>query len=169
MTLDPEKYSRAVPVPVIHHPEVAFDMTGGRGADPGMTRVVPVPVIHHPEIAFDMTAPRPTEPRLALNLRVRPEAPPADVTRDLLSVYAALNRYEVRLGGGGLTPDEARSDLSAAGGEVRLTLTPVDPAGAADRLAKLAEAVNGDGPAVPRELLTGRSFVACRVELPPAA
>jgi hypothetical protein len=53
---------------------------------------------------------------------------------------------------------------------IRLVLTPADPAGAADRLAKLAAAVNGAAdPALPAALLTGRSFGRCAAELRTAA
>jgi hypothetical protein len=160
MTPEPEP-SRLVPVPVTHHPEVVFDMTGGRGVDPQMTRLVPVPVTHFPEVTIEMTA----VPSLLLTLRVRPGASAADAGADVIRVWKVLSDYDRTLRGRGLTTGGAVDD----GDLIRLTLTPVDPAGAADRLAKLAAAVNDGDPAVPREVLTGRSFVACRAELPPAA
>jgi hypothetical protein len=162
MTFDPKNLGRAVPVPVHHFPAVEFDMTAGRGVDPGMARAVPVPVHHFPAVEFDMTA---GVPSLALTLRRRPDADPAFVEADVRAVWDAVNAFDRSLGGMGLAP----VNVVEGGDVIRLTFTPADPAGAADRLAKLAAAVNEGHPAVPREVLTGRSFLACTAELPPAA
>lgn len=157
-----DKYSRAVPVRVNHLPEVVFDASGGRPADANAPRVVPGPTVIFPEQSFDMTPP----PALALTFRLRTDASPAAVAVDLFAVWKVLNEYELRLRGSGLTPGEARDEQTADGTVIRLVLTPADPTGAADRLAKLVAVVNETAdPAVPKDVFTGRSFDRCEAIL----
>ena len=63
---------------------------------------------------------------LALTLHLRAGAAAAAVAVDLMSVYRALNDYDRRLRGSGLTPGEARDEQTADGPVIRLVLTPAD-------------------------------------------
>jgi hypothetical protein len=47
---------------------------------------------------------------------------------------------------------------------VRLVMTAAEAEGAADRLAKVRDAINGER-AIPKDRLTGGSVVACSAEL----
>lgn len=156
-----EKYGRTEIAPINLLPPMECEFYYGGPAPPGLGRtetpinVLPEWVVHMPE---------PT-PALTLTLRLRPDATAAGVAVDLFGVWRALDGYERSLRGGGLSPGEARDEQTADGTVIRYVLTAVNPVGAADRLARLAEAVNaGADPAVPREVLTGRSFAACGVE-----
>jgi hypothetical protein len=80
-----------------------------------------------------------------------------------------LDRYEISLGGMGLTPNEAESDLAATNGMLKLVLTATQSAGAASRLARLAAAVNESDTPLQRDTLAGRSFAECKAEVRIAA
>ena len=141
------------------------DFLDGRPLPPGLGQTeTPVNIL--PTCEIDMGEPLPAGPALALTFRHRTGAEPAAVTLDLLAAYAAPNRFEISLGGSGLAPNEAGTDLTAANGVVRLVLRATEPAGAADRVARLAAAVNGapPDPALPAAGTVGRSFVACEAE-----
>jgi hypothetical protein len=157
-----DELNRAVPVPMHVLPEVVCDMTGGRGVDPDMNRAVPVPTAILPEAVFAMPQPA----VLTVTLSLKPGADVGHAIVDGATLIEALSRYERELGGQGLHPVPSEPTEPD---RVRIVLNPAAPNGAADRLAKLAAAINQGDPAVPREVLTGRSFVACTAELPPAA
>lgn len=148
------------PIRLLEVADFDFFDGGPVAANLGRTEV---PVQLLPECAFDGAEPSPV---LVLRLDVRPGADPVAVTFDLFAAYAALNRYEMSLGGSGLTPDEAGSDLSASGGAVRLALRATATGGAAERLAKVVAAVNG---AVFESARANRSFGDWKAALQTAA
>lgn len=162
MNPDPKKYGRAEIAPVNMLEPITFDFFDGQPLPPGLGQTeTPVNVL--PEWTIDMGEPAAT-PALDVTFQVRPGADLELVTFDLFAAYAALNRYEISLGGSGLTPDEKRSALKAAEGVVRLVLTPSnasDPAGTATRLAAVAGLVNRNE----RPFLLERSFVACAADV----
>lgn len=77
--------------------------------------------------------------RLALDFGTGDDLPDlTDVPREAKGFLDGLSRYEATAGGRGLTLTAAECDP----GRVTLTLTPKDPAGSADRLRRVAEALN---------------------------
>jgi hypothetical protein len=76
-----------------------------------------------------------------LELTVADTNGPAPVRERVRKLLAALNDYETALGGAGVAVREA-----VAAGTVTFTLTPNDPAGAADRLPRLAAVLAGAVP-----------------------
>jgi hypothetical protein len=139
MTPD-RKYGRTIFAPVHVLPEWTIDMFEGQALPPGLGKTE-VPVNPLPELVFDM---EPTEAVLAfqLNVRLRPNAVPLEIGRDLFLLYAAVNQLELNYGGAGFTPDDATTDVAPADGIIRVTLKPTDPYGAADRLAKVVSTIN---------------------------
>jgi hypothetical protein len=125
-------------------PEVAYDMTGGVGVDPAMTRAVPVPTVVLPEVVYDMT-----QPALRLTVRFRADPPPGpgEAAGDVL----ALSAHLTRLYGDGLAAGEP---TAADATTVELVFRSAAD-GAADRLARLAAAVNA------AEVPLGRTVAAC--------
>lgn len=167
MTPDPEKYGRTEIAPIHMLEPAAFDFFDGQPPPPGLGQTeTPVNIL--PAFEIDMGEPA-TTPTLVLTFKLRPDATAATIGADLVRAWRVLSDYERSLNGYGLNPGEASDERTPDGDVIRWVLTAANPAGAANRLAKLAEAVNTADPAVPKDALAGRSFDACRAELRTAA
>lgn len=162
MSTEPARgQTEAEPIRLLEAAE--FDFFDGAEPPAGLGRT-DTPVRLLSECVCDGADPVPV---LVLRLDVRPGADPAAVAFDALAAYAALNRYEISLGGSGLTPDESLSDLSASDGAVRLGLRAAG-AGAAERLARVVAAVNAADAALTSAGLA-RSFGEWKAALQTAA
>lgn len=167
MNPDPNKHGRTEigPIHVLGPFEIDFSAGQALPPDLGQTET-PVNIL--PAFEIDMSQPV-EDPKLVLTFKLRPDATAATVGADLVRAWRALSDYERSLNGYGLNPGEASDERTPDGDVIRWVLTAANPAGAANRLAKLAEAVNTADPAVPKDALAGRSFGACRAELRTAA
>jgi len=127
--------------PVHILPRLEWDMSEGQTlpADLGETWI---PVTFLPEQSFDL---QPSLPVLTLQLKLhlRDQTPPGELALDLFRLYTAVNRLELSQARAGLTPYDASCDLIPTGGTMRVSFTPIDPTGAAERLTTLAETING--------------------------
>jgi hypothetical protein len=70
-------------------------------------------------------------------------------------LVSALSRQEQELGGAGLTLTEARVEPGA----IRLTLSPIDRAGSAERVRRVADQVNAAGAPLPPGVTAARADV----------
>jgi hypothetical protein len=131
-------YGRTEPGPVHILPELLFDLSEGESlpANLGQTEV---PVVVLPEVVFDLL-PKPV-PSLQLTVFLRPEATPGQVALDLFRLYTAMNQLELTHRGAGLAPDDASSEGTPSNGMMRITFKPVEPDGAAERLAAIVTAI----------------------------
>lgn len=146
---------------------VELDFSDGESPGPNLGRTG-TPINIFADWFLDGTEPA-AAPTLVLTFRLRPGANPSAVTFDLFAAFAGLNRYEISLGGRGLVPDEARSDLAPTGDMLRLALTATEPAGSVDRLAQLAAVVNGREASTISGTFVTRSFGSCEAALHAAA
>lgn len=108
-------------------------------------------------------SPNPTGAALRLTFRMSPGATAEATAADLKLAFDALSEYEIRLGGRGLVESGTTADADG----LRLVLVARHPPGAADRLRKLVEALNGD--TTGKALVPGRAFASCVAELTNAA
>jgi hypothetical protein len=166
--LPSRKYGRAVAVSAALLPELVFDLSaGGTSAVPIGKTETPVNIL--PELVFDPHAAEPA-PALQLSVFVRPQATPGEVALDLFRFVEAVNQLDLTFRGTGLTPDDALCEAAPTGERMRIVLRPRGPEGAADRLAQLAEAINGGKhPAVPLQGPNYRSIERCEAKVLPAA
>lgn len=115
------------------------------------------PVRVLPELAGELVPP----PEVMLTLWVRPDATPGAVGADLFAVWKALDEFDRDQKGAGLRPGDVRSEKTAEGEVIRMALL-VAGTGAAERLIRLRDAVNGaagaNGP------WAGRSFLKWAAE-----
>jgi hypothetical protein len=162
------KYGRAVAVSAIPLPELVFDLSeGGAPVTPHGKTETPVNIL--PELVFDLHAGEPT-PALQLNLFLRLQATPGEVALDLFRFVEAVNQLDLTFRGTGLTPDDALCQAAPTGEKMRIVLRPRGPEGAADRLARLAAAINAKAdPAVPMQRLSYRSIERWEATVLPSA
>ena len=117
-------------------PEWTFDVSEVQPLPPGLGKTeTPVHVL--PEFTENLPLAAPI-PVLQLLLFLQPGAKAADVASDLVRLWKAINDLELSYQGAGLTPGDATS----IDGAVRLIFQPTDPAGAAERLARLVSTIN---------------------------
>ncbi len=60
---------------------------------------------------------------------------------DLFRLYTAVNQLELSRRGAGLVPDDASGADAPSNGTLRVTFKPVEPDGAAERLAVIVSAI----------------------------
>lgn len=121
---------------------VEFDLLAGKSVPTGLARTV-TPVTPLPPVKFDLR-PAPDSLALRIMLEVSPSADPGRVALAVLSLIDDLGEYDRRLGGKGVRWDRSHSDAGSSG-NVNIVLTPNDPEGAAERMAKMAEFITGSG------------------------
>jgi hypothetical protein len=150
--MDPNsQFGKTAPAPVRVLKPVEFDFAQGQPLPPGLGKTH-VPVRLLPELAGELVPP----PAVTVSLWVRPDATPAAVGADLFAVWKALDEYDRSQNGAGLQPGEIRNQRTADGEVIQLVLAVAGP-GAAERLIRLRDAVNGAvGPSPP---WAGRSFL----------
>lgn len=158
-----QEYGRAVPVPVDHLPELAFDMAGDRPAPSGLGKTdAPVSIL--PELPFDLQRAEPV-PALQLSLQLRPGMTPTEVALDLFRLYTAVNQLELTHLGAGLILADALCDATPTNGEIQVTLKPADPSGAAERLTKIVSVINGAAAIKAGVRLEYRSIERCEAKV----
>jgi hypothetical protein len=162
------KYGRSAAVSAVPLPELVFDLSeGGASATPRGKTETPANIL--PELVVDLHAADPV-PALQLNLFLRSQATPGEVALDLFRFVVAVNQLDLTLRGTGLAPDEALCEAAPTGEKMRIVLRPRGPEGAAERLAWLAEAINGGtNPAVPMQRLNYRSIERFEAKVLPSA
>jgi hypothetical protein len=170
MTMNPDSIDpgRSTVEPINLLEAAAFDFLDGNSPPPQLGKTeVPVNVL--PMWTLGTNEEASLSPALILTFRLRPAVNASTATFDLFGAFAVLDRYEISLGGMGLTPDESESDLMPTNGMLKLVLTATQSAGAASRLARLAAAVNESDTTLQRDKLAGRSFTECKAEVRTAA
>jgi hypothetical protein len=167
MDSKPTNYGRTSLAAIELLEPAVFDLLDDRASQPSLGKTeTPTNVL--PAWAIDMNDPA-TSPALVLTFQVRPGVNPSAVTFDLFAAYALLDRYEISLGGGGLAPNETESDITTSNRVVRLVLSATEQAGAASRLARLADVVNGANQAIRWGAIADRSFERSEAEIRIAA
>jgi hypothetical protein len=167
MNPNPNNYGRTSVAAIKLLEPAVFDLHDGQASQSSLGKTEgPINVL--PTWTIDMNDPA-TPHVLVLTFRLRPGAHLSAITFDLFTAYAVLDRYDISLGGGGLVPNEAQSDLTASNGIVRLVLSTTKEAGAANRLARLADVVNGTNQVIRWDAIAGRSFERSEAEIRIAA
>jgi hypothetical protein len=121
-------------------PPIEFDFTSSEDTAYGKSELV-TEVHVLPPLTVDLT-PEVSRPALRLTLRLRPTATPAEIAYDLFRLYAALNEYELSLGGSGLKFDESHGGSPTADGRVMLTFVLLTPDNAVQRIGELVKRIN---------------------------
>jgi hypothetical protein len=124
--------------PVTVLPELAIDLSLGQVL-PSRLGKTEAPLRMLPELEIEFS---PTVPVLELRLVLRPQVPSWQVSLDLFRLYAAVNQLDLRHQGSGLLPAEASYDQPNQEGVLSVRFKPFQPQGAAERLGRLASAIN---------------------------
>ena len=132
------EYGQTEPAPVHVLPELVFDLSEGEQL-PATLGQTEVPVIVLPEVAFDLI-PEPAAVNTDHGIPATRGDAGAGGPRPVPPLHSdeSTGTYPP---GAGLVPDDASSEGTPSNGTMRITFKPVEPDGAAERLAAIVTAI----------------------------